>query len=216
MSTFDTIQPAKRKKEKSELWLLSYADLVTNLMALFIMMIAMSKVDNSKFDAIASELSDRKKDDLDTLKKKLDAQITEQEIEDQVTTSLGMNGLVIEFLGGVLFESASSKLSDFAEDEAKPLLQILTSLDKKYSLAFEGHTDDVPIKKGAFKDNWALSSARGVAVLQLMTGLGIPPSQMSVAGYADTRPKVDIKGKSGKQLEQARSQNRRVAIRIHL
>ena len=44
--------------ENHERWLVSYADMVTVLMALFIVMYAMSTVDQAKFDALKSGLAE--------------------------------------------------------------------------------------------------------------------------------------------------------------
>jgi chemotaxis protein MotB len=217
MSAFDEIQPIGRKaRKKDELWLISYADLVTNLMAVFIMMLAISSVDMSKFEAISSGITQKaQKNTLEQLKKQVDAEVTKRHLQKRVSTSLGLSGLHVEFLNGVLFASAKAELSPAALQEAMPILDILKATDSKYSLAFEGHTDDMPLGKSAlFRDNWDLSSARGVALLSQMARMGVPENRMIVSGYAHTRPKVPYVGKVGEQLEQARAANRRVIIRV--
>lgn len=217
MSTFNEIATTSRRKKKGdELWLLSYADLVTNLMAVFIMMLAISSVDMSRFEAISSRVTSQpQKNTLEELKKQLDSEIRKRNLQTRVMTSLGLSGLNVEFLSGVLFASASADLTDKAILDATPILEILSKTDKKYSMAFEGHTDDVPIGRSAkFRDNWDLSSSRGVALLSHMARLGVPESRMSVAGYAHTRPKEPYQGKTGAALEAARTSNRRVVIRV--
>lgn len=213
---FDSIKVQKKSKESEPLWLLAYVDLTTNLMALFILMLAMSKVDTNKFDAVSKNVTRQRTDSLDDLQKKIDSEVKKRKLDKLVVTNLGEFGLNVEFLNGVMFDSASANLSSFALNEATPILDILGKSDKKYLLAFEGHTDDVPLKKSkSFRDNWALSSARGVALLTKMRELGVPDTRMNVAGFADTRPKISVKGKTGKELEQARAANRRVVIRVY-
>lgn len=220
MSSFEEVIVKKKPKHKEELWLLSYADLVTNLMAIFIMMFALSNVDKQKFDAVTSKIGKSKTpklrtDTLDDLQKKIDAEIKAKRLEKIVTTNLSMSGLNVEFMNGVMFDSASSNLSSFAVNEARPILKLLAKSDSKYSLSLEGHTDDVPLKRSKkFRDNWDLSSARGVALLGKMKELGTLETRMNIAGYADTRPKVQVNDKSGKDLEAARAMNRRVVIRV--
>lgn len=220
MSTFEQIGTHKKAKGKEELWLLSYADLVTNLMAIFIMMFALSNVDRAKFDTVVSQIGKSKTpkirtDTLDDLQKKIQAEIKKRKLENLVTTSLTMSGLNVEFLNGVMFRSASSDLSPFALNEAAPILKLLAKSDAKYFLSLEGHTDDVPLKHSRrFRDNWDLSSARGVALLNKMKDLGSSEMRLSVAGYADTHPKIPVDGKSGAELEKARAANRRVVIRV--
>jgi outer membrane protein OmpA-like peptidoglycan-associated protein len=122
-----------------------------------------------------------------------------------------MSGLQVEFIGGVLFEQGSDKLSAFAANEAAPILQILQNTDSKYLLSFEGHTDDV----GGDDLNWSLSSARGVSLLNKMRELNVSQERMSVAGFGSARPKVSTAGKTGADLEKARALNRRVVIRVY-
>lgn len=212
---FNTIKTIKREKTHEPLWLIAYVDLTTNLMALFILMLSMSQIDFQKFDSMVNNVTQTKKSTLQDLKDLIDKEIKARQLDKQVNTELNLSGLQVNFINGVLFDSASANLSDFAKKEAKPLLEILSTTDAKYQMSFEGHTDDVPLKKNSkFSDNWSLSSARGAALLQTMKELGISESRMSVAGFADTRPQVDIKGKTGKELENARSANRRVVIRV--
>ncbi len=46
----------KQKKENSERWLLTYADMITLLLALFILLYAMSNIDQDKYEELASSL----------------------------------------------------------------------------------------------------------------------------------------------------------------
>jgi len=200
----------KKKKQKESLWLISYADLTTNMMALFVLMLSMSQVSAQKFDAVAHVVTRQRTDSLDELKKQIDSQVENKGLQNSVVTELGMSGLMVEFLGGVLFESGSDELSDFATKEALPILQILQKTDRKYFLSFEGHTDDV----GQDDLNWALSSARGVALLNKMRELNVSQERMSVAGFGSSRPKISVSGKTGSELERARAANRRVVIRV--
>lgn len=220
MSTFEEISVKKKPKGKEELWLLSYADLVTNLMAIFIMMFALSNVDKQKFDAVTSKIGKSKTpkvrtDTLDDLQKKIQAEVKRRKLEKIVAANLTMSGLNVEFMNGVMFDSASSNLSSFALGEALPILKLLARSDSKYFLSLEGHTDDVPLRNSKrFRDNWDLSSARGVALLTKMKELGAAETRLNIAGYADTRPKVPVTGKKGHELEAARAMNRRVVIRV--
>lgn len=200
-----------KKKQKETLWLMSYADLTTNMMALFILMLSMSQVNAQKFDALSKVITKQRTDSLDELKKQIDSEIAAKGLQKSVVTGLGMSGLMVEFLGGVLFEQGSDQLSPFAANEALPILQILQKTDRKYYLSFEGHTDDV----GRDELNWALSSARGVALLNKMRELKVSPERMSVAGFGASRPKIPVAGKTGAELELARAANRRVVIRVY-
>jgi chemotaxis protein MotB len=205
------ISKRSKKKNKDSLWLTSYADLTTNMLALFVLMLSMSQVSAQKFDVVSQVMTRQRTDSLDELKKQIDFEIANRGLQSSVVTELGMSGLMVEFLGGVLFRQGSDELSDFAAKEAMPILQILQKTDRKYFLSFEGHTDDV----GNDEVNWALSSARGVALLNKMRELKVPQERMSVAGFGSSRPKISISGIAGDALEQARAANRRVVIRVY-
>jgi chemotaxis protein MotB len=72
-----------------------------------------------------------------------------------------------------------------------------------------GHTDDLPISNGRFRDNWDLSSARAVSVIrELVIRHGIDPARLEAKGHADTRPLT----RNGSAKDRAR--NRRIEIEI--
>jgi chemotaxis protein MotB len=65
----------------------------------------------------------------------------------------------------------------------------------------------LPIRTGRFKSNWELSSARSIAVMEILAQrFGIPKERMSVAGYADNFPVGSNDSPDG------RSRNRRVDV----
>lgn len=212
-SVFNNITTGRRKSRKSSgevVWLTSYADLTTNLMALFVLMLSISQISAQKFEVVTQAVSKPRLDTLSELKRQIDAKIVTAGLQEQVGTELGLSGLMVEFTSGVLFEQGRDVLSDESLEEALPILEILQATDRKYMLSFEGHTDDV----GSDALNWSLSSARGVALLNRMRDLGVPAERMSIAGFGSTRPKIPVVGKEGAELEAARAANRRVVIRV--
>jgi chemotaxis protein MotB len=77
------------------------------------------------------------------------------------------------------------------------------------SVRLEGHTDAQPIHTSRFRSNWELSAARGIAVMEVLSGrFAVPVERLAIAGYADTVP-VDSNG-----TEEGRMHNRRVDIVI--
>jgi chemotaxis protein MotB len=74
-------------------------------------------------------------------------------------------------------------------------------------IRLEGHTDNIPIHNDLFKDNWELSSARSIAILNMLAGrFGLPSNRLSVSGYADVAPIAT------NATEDGRSRNRRVDL----
>lgn len=77
------------------------------------------------------------------------------------------------------------------------------------AVQLEGHTDSAPIHNRRFHSNWDLSAARSIAMMELFKGrFGIPGSRFAVAGYAETKP-VDTNDSA-----EGRAHNRRVDIVI--
>jgi chemotaxis protein MotB len=69
-----------------------------------------------------------------------------------------------------------------------------------------GHTDNIPMRWGRYRSNWALSTARAVAVVRLMIKSGMPGSQLSAAGYGQFSPvKPNTTGAN-------KAENRRIEI----
>ncbi len=53
----------------------------------------------------------------------------------------------------------------------------------------EGHTDDVPYRKGILLDNWDLSTKRATAVVRILQNdYGVDPKRMTAAGRAEYIP----------------------------
>ena len=93
---------------------------------------------------------------------------------------------------------------------ALPVLQHLAAALKPWSNAVqvEGHTDNVPVRSGAFRSNWELSGARAGSVVRLFSEHGVDPQRLAVVGYGQYRPLQSNSNAVG------RNANRRVAIII--
>jgi chemotaxis protein MotB len=143
---------------------------------------------------------------LKKLKAKLEKQLKEAGLQDDVQLELQSRGLVMNVVSGVLFPSASATLTGNGKALLKSLDVVFASFDNK--LVVEGHTDPRPISSSVFPSNWELSTARATAVLRDLIGEGIRDTRLSAAGYADTRPRATNTTEAGM------SRNRRVDIVI--
>jgi chemotaxis protein MotB len=115
--------------------------------------------------------------------------------------------MTLKLPSGVLFSSGSADLSKDGQATLAQVTQVLmTFKDRRFLIA--GHTDNVPIKTKKFKNNWYLSTARAVSVLEYMIAQGFPATQLAAAGYADKDPVGDNGTDAGKEL------NRRIEIII--
>ena len=114
-------------------------------------------------------------------------------------------GIVISLPEAGSFAPGRAELSN----EGRRVMMSLgaTLLDLPNLVRVEGHTDDVPIRGGAFASNWELSTARATEVVQfLIEECGLDPSRLAAAGYAEYRPRVPNDSPA------ARARNRRVDI----
>jgi chemotaxis protein MotB len=119
--------------------------------------------------------------------------------------SLEQRGLVISLEAAAFFPSGDSTIKQSAYGAIGKVADVLKRLPN--ALRLEGHTDSQPISSSRFHNNWELSAARSIAMLQILSEkFGVPPQRMAIVGYADTEA-VD-----SNETEQGRGRNRRVDI----
>lgn len=112
---------------------------------------------------------------------------------------------VVKLASSILFDSGKTDLKPEGQAALTNLAGALKSLpDREWLVA--GHTDNVPIKTAKFKNNWELSTARSVEVVQFLTSQGMPGNTLGAAGYGDVDPVADNSTEDGK------AQNRRIEI----
>ena len=202
-------------EEDDTSWLLPYVDVVSLLVAFLILTLAMSKVNLRRFEMVSAAISHRSPPpSLDALKEKIDGVIASQGLTGQMKTVVDDEGLRMELKNALLFDSGQAEITPTGHAAIDRVGKLLPSIDARYQIAIEGHTDDVPIHTARFDSNWELSSARAINVLKLFTGAGVSPQRLSAQGYADTRPVSPVQGDAAAQ-GRARTENRRVVIRIH-
>ena len=251
--------------ENEERWLLTYADMITLLLALFVVLFAISSVNVSKVKMLQQSLREafsgkvmsggeaimqtgnsvavrtletqprvipatpsigqpptasarealaarREEDELQRLKRMLDAFAAAHGFKAQVETVVTQRGLVVRLLtDNVLFDSG---LADI-KPQGLPLLGevgTLLGVDHVHPILVEGHTDDVPIATSKYASNWELSGARASAVVRWLIGRHLPARRFSAVGYSDQHPLASNGTAAG------RARNRRVEVvlqRIH-
>ncbi len=132
-------------------------------------------------------------------------------------SAVEISGDKIVLSGDWLFEAGAADISSAAEPVLTQLAEALLEArnevpaDMSWSLRIEGHTDSMqPEPDSEFNSDWAMSSARALAVLGSLQGQGLSPRHLSTASYADTRPLVFGVGEAAKRL------NRRIEIHLSL
>jgi chemotaxis protein MotB len=193
-------------------WKVAYADFVTAMMALFIVLWLLSSDEKVK-KAVGGYFSDPSgsgklvgtnlagvddsvslsKEDMEKLKEKLEQAMKTlpkfKELKDQMEITVTGEGLRVELLEsdkGTFFESASAHPSAAGRDILAKLAVEMGKLPN--NIVIEGHTDSKPFSKGGFYTNWELSTDRANSARHIMEDNGLRPDQVKqLRGFADQR-----------------------------
>jgi chemotaxis protein MotB len=114
----------------------------------------------------------------------------------------------------VFFDTGQAVLLPEGRAELDKVASALIEVDKQipteiaWVLRVDGHTDIRPINSPLFKSNWELSSARAISVVQYLASLGVPPTRLVAAGFAEFQP-LDTA-----PTEEAYQRNRRIELKL--
>jgi chemotaxis protein MotB len=191
-------------------WKVAYADFVTAMMTLFIVLWLMNsskqiqvavggyfKDPTGTSKKVGSNMTGSgqafalTKDNMSKLKEELQKAVRQvsdfEKLKDQIEMTVTAEGLRIELLeseAGTFFDSGNAKPSENGKELLVKLAQELGQLPNKVSI--EGHTDSKPYAGSGEYTNWELSTDRANAARRLMQQSGLRPDQVvQVRGYAD-------------------------------
>ncbi|NLG85999.1 MAG: OmpA family protein [Firmicutes bacterium] len=217
-------------------WMTTYADLVTNMLCLFVLLFAFSQVDVARFQEViisvqgalgvldgGSSLTPEalpggagddvtlqwqaEQQRLEEIAGEIKEFVSNNDLEKKVQVWLDERGLMIRFLDTALFDLGQAELKPEAIDILDNIAKILITVPNR--IRVEGHTDDWPINTYRFPSNWELSTARATTVVRyFLENYGFTPEQFSAAGYGEWHPVVP------NDSPEHRAQNRRVDIVI--
>jgi chemotaxis protein MotB len=112
--------------------------------------------------------------------------------------------MTVKMKDKILFSSGSATIGKDGKDALHAVAEVLRGVQGKV-IRVEGHTDNVPLGRGAFT-NWELSVARALAVVRFMQDSGVDPTRLAAAGYGEFQPIAP------NDTPEGRSQNRRIEI----
>lgn len=206
----------RRRPSGEESWLFSYADLITNLLLFFVVLVTASNISAVKMQQIAAAVSGEEvPESLQSIKEKIDKRIEERDLQEMVRTDLTDQGLKLMLNSGIVFASGRADIEPKMEETLNSMLELLPQDGKRYNFAVEGHTDDQPVSLGSpFPSNWELSTSRAISVRGRLEGIGVGRDQIRVEGYADTIPLPDEE-LEGLDEEARRARHRRVIVRVY-
>ncbi|UOO37217.1 OmpA family protein [Oscillospiraceae bacterium CM] len=226
----------KPKKDNSERWLVTYADLMNLLLILFIILFAASQIDKAKAAKVAQSVrsgfgyqesgADASASDGSAASSPGSDQywspegiayqqfyedviklIQENNLTDMVDVTMDDRGVVISFKDNVLYPSGQANLSAKSLALIDNIGSLLNHLTYSFILV-EGHTDTDPIHTAEYIDNMDLSTQRATNVWRELIKMGISPTNTAAIGYGEYRPIAPNDTAANK------AKNRRVVITI--
>jgi chemotaxis protein MotB len=237
---------ARRKKHAEhggahadERWLVTYADMVTLLLAVFIVLYALSDTNVRKFTAFAQSVSAAFSTDVfqgeqavsitdgadiapsvgnfdsgsgvvasdfKTVNAAISDYVIGKGLAGQVSVDQVPEGIAIRIKDALLFQPGRAALDDRSTEVLQRIAGTLAGYPNPVRI--EGNTDDIAPTGPFYTDNWHLSTARAIAVLDVLTQAGIDPARLAAAGRAQFNPLV------ANTSEVNRATNRRVDILI--
>ena len=219
ISTVDQDSSESREEDN---WLLTYSDMITLLLAFFVVLIAVSYVDITLWEQMKQGLRSEIMQDqtvrtpLAEIKADLDEMLAEEKEEGVVSIDLERDGIIMAFSSASFYDSGSADLMPRGQELVDKVVSALTALEfYRFNVDVEGHTDNVPITTPQFPSNWELSVARASNVIRYMIDEGIDPTLLKASGFAETQPVVPHTDEFGNDIIENRAINRRVVIRIY-
>jgi chemotaxis protein MotB len=224
--------------ENLERWLITYADLITLLLGLFVVLYSMSQIDLNKYQQWISAFSQLfggggvlasgkgvlvtpvpQRAGSEVQASTYQASSSQQKLEVQINAILSTNIqskkiIVTTSPEGLTIHLLERLLFESGSAELKPeakaVLDTIAEILKflPNKIRIEGHTDDRPIRSARFPSNWHLSVARALNTAYYLMSKGVNPEKISIAGYSEYRPIAP------NDSEENRAKNRRVDIVI--
>lgn len=203
----------KSDKEGPGSWLLTYSDMITLMLAFFIILLAVSKIDPIKLEMVAQSMntamdkSMKEQVTIEQLVNDVREFIEKEELEDLMEVSITPRGVAVSAKGKVLFPSGSARLLSSGLMILEQMKNMI--METPYNIAVEGHTDNIPISSSLqqyYPSNWELSSARAASMVRYFIQHGVPAERLRAVGYAETVPVAS------NDTEEGRASNRRVTI----
>ena len=228
-------RPRSRSKIETPGWMITYGDMITLLLAFFIILFTTATIDGHEIRIILSAfpgfgnlgggntLEEGVLPELGNTIFALPSNIRDRQLDSAQNQILGTlqnnnvtireeaRGLVVSLAADVYYKPASA---DINITTARELLQTIALLlqdeglqNRKFRI--EGHTDSTPPDPASDWDsNWDLAAARSINILRYLVDYGASEQQFQILGLADTRPIAD------NNTVQGRAANRRVDIVI--
>ncbi|MBL6929871.1 MAG: flagellar motor protein MotB [Rhodospirillales bacterium] len=211
--------PNPQEEPIDESWMATFADMVTLLMAFFVMLLNFSKIDIPKFNEVAAGIANeigmgqKEANPIATMKEALEDVVAEMQADQVVDVQTSDKGITIELASAAFYKSGSAEFRPQAIPVLEKVGQLLIAPRfMAYQVEIAGHTDDDPIHTAMYPSNWELSTGRATQIVRYFITLGMDYRRLKAAGFADTRPKYPNRDKDGNPIVENQLENRRIVI----
>jgi len=200
-----------------EAFLLTYADMITLLLVIFVMMYTASNIDEEKFAEAMSSFQEKivKIESVNVRLSQDELKMLEK-LRELVKDNIDPNALIAGDTRTILFQIPSSDLFEpggatLAEGAGNLILETIEDemRDGVKQVVIDGHTDNVPTKTAIYPSNWELSAARASSVARfIIKKMRFNAKFLVVSGYGEHRPMKP------NTTDDNRASNRRVEIKV--
>lgn len=208
-------------KTEVENFYVSYSDMVTLLLILFVYLFSVSEIDPNKLAGAAQSMkstitkesasqamntfqAELKK--LQDIQQQINTMIKQEHLENQVSVTFTNNQLELNLGEAILFERGKADLKPNAVSVLSRIGKLFLVTDT--TVTVEGYTDNIPINSIQYPSNWELSGARASSVVRLLEHMGLPADRFIILGRGETHPLLP------NTSEGNRAKNRRVKITL--
>lgn len=220
----------KKREESGGSWMDTYGDMVTLLLCFFVMLYAISAVDQTKWANLVKSLnpdavkqieeeiedpSDSKQQvtkvpkDFETLYENLKKEVEEKDLATEIEVKKGEGFTFISFKDNVFFDGYSYALKDRGKQILDDFAKVIKPYNKQVkAVEVLGHTADVPHQKSTMNDRFLSSNRATAVVVYLQEKNVIDPSKMISMGYGHFWPIAT------NDTVEGRAKNRRVEVLI--
>jgi chemotaxis protein MotB len=185
-------------------YLITYADLITLLLGLFIILYAISNVDTLKYQKLMKAVGSAfgiennapagkigikgpQQHSAGNLKNSLQNLVDENNLNNSIRLEENERGIIIHILDDILFPSGTAELNDSSRVILMKIASLLKNLPN--DIRVEGHTDNIPISSPSYPSNWHLSVSRALnTAYYLINKQDLSPDKVSIVGYSEYRP----------------------------
>lgn len=206
----------RRKSDDQETddsnWLTTYGDMMTLLLAFFVLLYSFSSINAEKFQTVIESLKGKlgvleggktissselitagaksekvSLQEFDRIHSKIAKYVENKNLEDKIKLEMTERGLTIRFTGKVLFDLGEARIKEGSYEILDKIAGIIDQVPTQ--IMVEGHTDNLPINNSKYPSNWELSTTRATNVVRYFIEHNeINPAKLLAAGYAKYKP----------------------------